>query len=150
VNDVESVFATVPLLARSSSRQRRRLAARATRRSYRAGDVIVRQGDTSISLYILLAGRVAVERESQSGGRVRVAELAAQGFFGAMELIDDQPRATSVIALEPTECALLSKWDFDGELRNNPEIALALIPVLNTRIRELEECLAREQANRPG
>ena len=56
-----------------------------------------------------------------------------------MGLIDDQPRSATVIADEPTECALLAKWDFQNELREDPEIALALLPVLNARIRRLDE-----------
>jgi len=143
---MEEVFARVPLLSRLSRRQRARLARLATQRSYRPGDVIVRQGDTSITLYLVLTGLVAVERESETGARVRLTQLGPAGFFGEMGLIDDEPRAATVVALEPTECALLSKWDFRNELRNDPDIALALIPVLNARIRELEAALARDQA----
>jgi CRP/FNR family transcriptional regulator, cyclic AMP receptor protein len=145
---MEEIFARVPLLSRLSRRQRARLARLATCRAYRPGDVIVRQGDTSITLYLVLTGLVAVERESETGARVRLAQLGPAGFFGEMGLIDDEPRAASVVALEPTECALLSKWDFRNELRNDPDIALALIPVLNARIRELEAALAEEQAKR--
>jgi CRP/FNR family transcriptional regulator, cyclic AMP receptor protein len=63
-----------------------------------------------------------------------------------MGLIDDMPRAASVIAIEPTECVLLARWDFQNELREDPEIALALLPVLNARIRDLNERLARSES----
>jgi CRP/FNR family transcriptional regulator, cyclic AMP receptor protein len=65
-----------------------------------------------------------------------------------MGLIDDLPRAATVIAVEPTECALLARWDFQNELRDDPDIALALLPVLNARIRELDARLARAEAGR--
>jgi len=67
------------------------------------------------------------------------------GFFGEMGLIDDAPRAATVTAEEPTECALLAKWDFQTELRHDPDITLTLLPILTQRIRELEARLAREQ-----
>jgi CRP-like cAMP-binding protein len=53
------------------------------------------------------------------------------------------PLATTVVAVEPTECALLARWDFQNELRDDPDIALALLPVLNERIRNLNEQVAQ-------
>jgi CRP-like cAMP-binding protein len=67
-----------------------------------------------------------------------IVEERRASFFGDMGLIDDMTRSATVVAVEPTECALLARWDFQRELRGDPEIALALIPVLNARIRELE------------
>lgn len=140
---IEDRFAAVPLLARLTRRQRAALAKRVTRRSYEAGEVIVRQGDTSLTLYVILSGSVAVERERESGPRVRLATFGPDGFFGEMGLLDDSPRSATVVALEPTECALLSKWDFRSELSDDPGIALGLLPVLIERIRELERALER-------
>ena len=141
---VEEVFAGVPLFRHLTARQRARLARLTTRRSYRPGAVIVRQGDTSMSFYVILSGRVRVERTPDGGGApVPVAETGPAGFFGEMGLIDDLPRAATVVAMEPTECALLAKWDFQNALRDDPEIALALLPVLNQRIREMNARLAQ-------
>jgi CRP/FNR family cyclic AMP-dependent transcriptional regulator len=145
--DVERVaraFASVPLLARLNDRQRASLAAKATTRHYRGGKIVVRQGDTSMALYVVLSGSVRIEREDESGGRAQLGpDVGANGFFGEMGLIDDEPRAATVTALEDTECALLAKWDFQNELRVDPDIALALMPVLNARIRDLNARLAR-------
>ena len=142
---VEEIFAHMPLLRRLSNRQRTRLAGLATRHSYRPGQVIVRQGDTSVSLYVVISGSVRVEREGETGSSVHVAREGRGGFFGEMGLIDDAPRAATVTAEEPTECALLAKWDFQTELRHDPDITLTLLPILTQRIRELEARLAREQ-----
>ncbi len=139
------IFATVPLLHRLSPRQRSRLASLATTRSYRPGSIIVRQGDTSMALYIVLSGAVKIELEPDTGAPLPITEVGPAGYFGEMGLIDDTPRSATVVALEPTECALLSKWDFRDELRHDPDIALALLPVLNERIRDLEARLARDR-----
>ena len=145
VAEVEKIFAHMPLLRRLSNRQRARLARLATRHSYRPGQVIVRQGDTSVSLYVVLSGSVRIERGAETGSSVHVAREGRGGFFGEMGLIDDAPRAATVTAEEPTECALLAKWDFQTELRHDPDITLTLLPILTQRIRELEARLAREQ-----
>ena len=144
---IEEVLAHVPLLARLSARQRARLAGLATTRSYPEDAVIVRQGDTSMALYVVLSGHVRIDHESEAGS-VQVDEARRGGFFGEMGLIEDQPRAATVTAVEPTECALLAKWDFQTELRHDPEIAIALLPVLSARIRELDGQVARGDAAR--
>jgi CRP-like cAMP-binding protein len=136
---IEETLAEVPLLSRLGKRQVARLAGLAVTREYPEGATIVREGDTSMSLYVILSGRVRVERE---GGRVQVAELGRGGAFGEMGLIEDMPRSATVVAVEPTECALLAKWDFQNELREDPDIALALLPVLTERIRGLDARLA--------
>jgi CRP-like cAMP-binding protein len=141
---VDEAFARVGLLSRLSDRQREKLAGRVTTRSYREGATIVKQGDTSVSFYVLLAGSARIEHET-AGTTIVVEELGPGGAFGEMGLIDDLPRAATVIATEPTECALLARWDFQSELREDPDIALALLPVLNARIRELDARLARAE-----
>ena len=137
VPSIEATFAAVPLLERLGQRERARLARRATARSYPSGAVIVRQGDTAMSFYVVLSGSVRIERQS-AGGPVEVGVVGPAGFFGELGLIDDVPRAATVVAIEPTQCALLAKWDFQTELREDPDIAIALLPVLTERIRELE------------
>ena len=144
---VEDALAKVALLSRLSPGQRAKLASRVTTRSYREGALIVRQGDTSMSFYVVLSGRARIEHEAEGRtGRATLEELGPGGAFGEMGLIDDMPRAASVIAVEPTECALLARWDFQNELRGDPEIALALMPVLNARIRDLNTRLARAES----
>lgn len=140
---VQRTLAAAPLFKRLREAQLARLARMATIRSYEPDTIIVRQGDTSMAFYVVLSGRARVQRD---GGQdsVEVTELGAGDSFGEMGLIDDLPRAATVIALEPTECALLAKWDFENELRDDPEIALALLPVLTQRIRELHARLGSQ------
>ena len=141
--ELEALLGTIPIFRHVADRQRRRLAQHFCRRSYDAGDVIVRQGDTSLSFYVVLSGRVRIVRHSDGDAGVDIVEDGPGCFFGEMGVIDDLPRAATVVALTDTECALLGKWDFARALQSDPAIALALISVLNARIRGLEDRLAR-------
>ena len=141
MTDVEAVLASIPMFRHLGTRQRARLARHFCRRTYNPGAVIVRQGDTSMSFYIVLSGKVRVVRHSAGDGGVDIIEEGPGSFFGEMGVIDDLPRAATVMALEPTECGLLAKWDFQRELSADPGIALSLISVLNARIRTLEDRL---------
>jgi CRP/FNR family cyclic AMP-dependent transcriptional regulator len=137
-----ATLARVSLFERLSERKLRRLAERMTRRTYAAGDVIVRAGDTCMSFYVILSGSVRVVLDAGGGRQLVIDDVGELEFFGEMGLIDDMPRLTTVVAIEPTECALLAKWDFEHQLRSDPGVALALFPVLNARIRELQARLA--------
>jgi CRP/FNR family cyclic AMP-dependent transcriptional regulator len=141
VTDLEAVLASIPMFQHLGNRQRARLAQHFCRRAYPAGAVIVRQGDTSMSFYVVLSGRVRVVRHSAADDGIDIVDEGPGSFFGEMGVIDDLPRAATVMALEPTECGLLAKWDFQRELSAEPGIALSLISVLNARIRTLEDRL---------
>jgi len=140
MTDLETVLASIPMFRHLGVRQRARLAQLFCRRTYRPGAVIVRQGDTSMSFYVVLTGQVRVVRQS-AGDTVDITEEGPGSFFGEMGVIDDLPRAATVMALAETECGLLAKWDFQRELAADPGIALSLISVLNARIRTLEDRL---------
>jgi CRP/FNR family transcriptional regulator, cyclic AMP receptor protein len=141
VSDVEAVLASIPMFRHLGPRQRARLAQHFCRRAYPPGAVIVRQGDTSMSFYVVLSGKVRVVRHTSGDDGLDIVEEGPGSFFGEMGVIDDLPRAATVMALEPTECGLLAKWDFQRELSADPGIALSLISVLNARIRTLEDRL---------
>jgi len=142
-DEMDAVLGSIPLFRHLADRPRRRLAEHFCRRHYGEGDVIVRQGDTSLSFYVVLSGRVRIVRHPAGDAGVDIVEEGPGSFFGEMGVIDDLPRAATVVALGPTECALLGKWDFARALQADPAIGLALISVLNARIRRLEDRLAR-------
>jgi CRP/FNR family cyclic AMP-dependent transcriptional regulator len=134
---IDRAIAAVPMLSAMSGRQLKRLSANATTRSYAAGSIIIREGDTSMAMYVLLEGSARVECTGPDGQPVVLATLQPDDFFGEMGLIDDTTRCTSVIAVQDTRCVLIDKWDFERRLAADAEIALALVRILNARVREL-------------
>ena len=142
VEEVAEILGQVPLFKGLNRGLVRRLAERTAVRSYEPGDVIVKEGDTSMSFYVILSGSVRILRELDDHTQLDVRHSVKGGFFGEMGLIDDLPRSATVEALDATRCALLAKWDFQEGMRQDPDIALALIKSLNARIRELDSRLA--------
>jgi CRP-like cAMP-binding protein len=122
-----------------------------TTRHFDAGTLILRQGSSAVALYVILAGKVEISHAPEEGGNAPPIALVTLGpgeCFGEMALVDDQARSADVTAIEPTSCALLSRWEFQQELRRSPEVALALIAILSGRIRQLDERLSRYEAER--
>src|SRR5262245_28699678 len=68
-------------------------------RSFPAGSVLMRQGDPSESLYVVVSGRVKVEREVGGGQPpLQLAELGPGEVVGEMGVLDREPRSATVTA----------------------------------------------------
>ena len=85
---VEAGLARVPLFAHMGARHLSRLAHLATPRSYRAGTVLTRQGDTNMNFYVILFGTVRIERESEAGTAMPVAEMGPGGSLAGQQTLD--------------------------------------------------------------
>lgn len=101
--------------------------------------ILMSEGDTASSLYIILSGKVKVYVGHQGGTELILDILGPGGYFGELALLDEGPRSASVIALEPSKLAIISKTDFEQCLFNHPVITLDLIRALIRRIRALTE-----------
>jgi CRP/FNR family transcriptional regulator, cyclic AMP receptor protein len=129
----ERILREASVLSGVDDRILQRLAQRGTRRMYRPGDVMMRQGDRVSSLYVVLRGRVTISRAE--GGKVTtLGEVGRGGFFGEMALIEEQPSTATVTALEPTECLLIVAWQFTALMHEYPSVTEALLRELIRRI----------------
>lgn len=128
----------------------RKLADTAVRRQYGKDEVVVRQGETGLGLYIIVRGRVKVEREQPSGPPVKVAELAAEQFFAEMSIVDNKPRPATVSAMEDTECLLLTRDSFVSLMQKYPEIPIRVARLLAERLSAADEKLTAMEAAGAG
>ena len=131
--ELEAQLASVPLLSGVDDRVRRRLAEIGKRRTYAAGETIVKEGATGTALYVVLRGTVRVERAGAG-----VGELGANDFFGELALIEEEPRSASVIAVDEAECLLFPAWEFRALLDEHPQIALPIMRALIERLHRQE------------
>ena len=113
---------------------RRFLAQRGERRAYRMGTLLINEGDRGSSLFVVLIGRLKVFSINGDGHEITYGVLEPGDIFGEMSL-DGGPRSASVMALEPCECAVLSRAVVNRYVRANPEFALELIKVVIHRAR---------------
>lgn len=131
--DLEAHLPTVPLLAGLDGRIYRQLALIGKARTYAAGSAIVEEGETGVALYVVLRGKVRVERSG-----AHVSELGPNDFFGELALIEDKPRSASVIAVDDVECLLFPAWEFRALLDEDPQIALPIVRALIERLHRQE------------
>ncbi len=123
------------------------LAMRGQHRRYAPGEVLMRQGDASQVMHVVLSGRVRVDREDSGGEKVLLAELGANEVVGEMGVLDHGPRSATVTAIEATETLELHATAIAVVLIQHPAVAATLLRTLSRRLRgadELVEQLARE------
>jgi type IV pilus assembly protein PilB len=97
--------------------------------------VIVREGGAGDAAYVIMSGLVAVRRKDpDTGMEFLLAELGPGQMFGEMALLTKKPRTASVVALEPTTCAMLARVDFERVMREHPVVALAVAAAFAERL----------------
>jgi CRP-like cAMP-binding protein len=132
-----AMLGSVPLFQSLNKHQVRRLAETAQERRFKAGDIIVRQGDKGVGFYLILEGEAKVERAGHP-----VASLGAGQFFGEMALLDDQPRTADVRASAAVRCLVLSSWEFWAAVGDEPEVLRTLLKETVRRIRSAPAALS--------
>jgi CRP/FNR family transcriptional regulator/CRP/FNR family cyclic AMP-dependent transcriptional regulator len=119
-----------------------RLVAIAQRRSYRRGELIVRQGDPGDTFFVITDGEVKVLVGAQTGDQAMVAIFGPGDCFGELSLIDGEPRSASVEAIDHVETIILWRRDFMDFVDANPQFMKRLLMTLANRIRHTSELAA--------
>ncbi len=132
---VTELFSKVPLFEGFSAADRLSLVKAATLRTYRRGEVIVRQGQPGDAFFVIVRGRVAVTVLSPEGREVVLGVLGDGDHFGEMALLDDAPRSASVVAQERSDLAILSRSTFFDLLQSNFLMTRALLASFSRRLR---------------
>jgi CRP/FNR family transcriptional regulator, cyclic AMP receptor protein len=98
--------------------------------SFKAGDVILREGEAAEELYIVKSGKV----EIRFGNRL-LDTLPEFSIFGEMALIDHSVRSASVVAATDTTVVPVSEKQFLFLVSRTPHFALNVMRVLAQRLR---------------
>jgi len=133
------VLKKVPLFASLPDQELAAFAELVRERSYPRGSVILFEDDQGDSLFLLADGQVKVVLIGEDGREVILSVLREGSFFGEMALLDDQPRSAHVIAMEDASLLVLRREDFQARLRQSPEVAIALLRELASRLRRADE-----------
>jgi hypothetical protein len=108
--------------------------------TYKAGEIIFRDGELGTEMYIIQKGKVEVRK--QIGAEIRVISVMEKGdFFGEMAILEGMSRSATAVAAEETECIAINEATFDQMLQQNQEIAIRMLRRLSKKLRETTELL---------
>jgi serine/threonine protein phosphatase PrpC/CRP-like cAMP-binding protein len=111
------------------------------------GEVVIRMGDDTDSMFVIVEGDVAIER----AGKV-VATLSRGAHFGEMGLLNQRPRSATVTVTSPTQMLVLERSAFNEVLREDTGLAAKLLyklaQILSLRLDESFNADGTDQAER--
>src|SRR3979409_2545191 len=137
-----TLLKTVPLFSLFSDHELANLFPAIQLRSYARHSLMVRAGEKTDALYIILSGKAKVVIDDGDGREVTLGTIGPSEFFGEMSLIDEKPRSASVQALEPCEVPCISKSTFMACLSDNSEAAMLVLRNVIGRLREADHKIA--------
>ncbi len=141
LEEIINFYSRVPLFRSLNKRQLEVLAKRTVERDYTAGTAIITQGKGGEGFFVVYKGKVEIQRMRSDGTTAVVNTLLPGDFFGEMALLDDGPRTATAVAIEPTVCLVLPRWDFLAILRDDPEMAIVILEEMAKRFRIALESL---------
>lgn len=115
---------------------------------FAAGSTILREGEAANALFIIEAGKVAIERSAAPG--IVLAELGPGEFFGETSILQEQPHSANAVARTAVRALRIDAAALHAVLRENVEVGMHMmrrlvsrLGAVETRRIELEAQLAR-------
>lgn len=137
----EVLLKQVPMFRSLRPEDCRRIAALLQKQILRKGDALFREGDEGNSLYMIIAGKIKIARQSREGDEMILAVLSAGDFCGEMALLDGMPRSADAVAVEETHLYGLNRKDFLGFVMSNETAVKAILSALSRRLRKADDSL---------
>jgi serine/threonine protein phosphatase PrpC len=99
------------------------------------GDVLLREGESGDELYILLKGKIRLQKEGAF-----ITHLTPGAHLGEMALIDRTPRSVTAVVEERSRVLILRRREFYEIIRKDPPLSVKLlwsfVQVLAERLRK--------------
>lgn len=118
------------MLSTCSKKELSLLSGIADEMGYGAGETIFEEGEEGLGLQIIMEGEAKVV----INGRTR-RKMGAESFFGEIALLDGGPRTATVVAETDVRTLSIPAWSFNAVLKEQPSIALKMLPELAHRLR---------------
>lgn len=136
--ETASLLKKVPLLRDIPEEDLERIAGLSREETVEADTNIVEIGDAGNALFLIVEGSAEVLYPGRTSDFV-LATLSAGDFFGEMALLNGQPRSATVRAKDRVRTLVLEKEDFHQVMLESPAVALKLLELMSTRIRNADE-----------
>lgn len=134
MDESRSPLSKHPVFSALSETTLDRLLAEGRREAFQGGDILLRQGDGSDSVILVLQGSVEAVVQTASGP-VRLATISEPALLGEIGVLADLPRTATIRALEPGRLLRIGKAMFNSIADGNPKILRHVIAQLGGQIR---------------
>ena len=110
-------------------------------RDFAPGDYLMRQGDETMELFILLSGSVSVLQSAIGAAPVQIDSLGEGDMVGEMAQFDGLPRSADVVAATATRALSFAPEDFHMLFQLHPRWSRKLLSTLAERLEQRRTAL---------
>ena len=114
----------------------RALARRGEVRSYRKGTLLIQEGDVGDTIYIILGGRLRVFGSNAGNEREITHGTYGPGEYVGEMSLDGGLRSASVMTLESSACAVITRTTLERHIAEHPAFAFELLSKVIRRARD--------------
>lgn len=140
--DVEEHFLTVvekavflqgiEIFSQTKTEDLARIATITEEMEFEKGEIIFREKDRGTSLFFVATGEVSLRKGDQE-----IRRVYAQGNFGDLALLDNEPREFTAVALQHTHVLRINSEEFYELIGDHIEITRTVFKSLTHQIRKL-------------
>src|SRR5947207_713724 len=112
--------------------------------SFRKGQVIFREGDTSDALYVIEQGSVEISAIIGQRERRVFAIFGPGDYFGEIAVIDSKPRSATAVAKAATVVRCISRDKVWRMFSRSPRLLVTMMHGFSQRMRELDRRYLQE------
>jgi CRP-like cAMP-binding protein len=125
----------LPLFKRAPDEVLNFMATQTRERQLNKDDILIRQGDTSQSLFIIRTGWIKIITVGQHGEEIMLNQIGPGQIIGEMSLIDRQPRSNTVVAISPVTALEIDYDTVLAVLQQHPALTQAFLHEISERVR---------------
>jgi NTE family protein len=136
--NLPALFAALPLLRDLDPQQLRDISSDIEWFSLPGGATLFEAGQPADGLYAVVNGALGIYLNRANGATQYAGQVCGGETIGELEVISDQPRTATVIALRDSEVARLSNKSFELLLEKNPQSMRQIARIMAQRIDALQ------------
>jgi CRP/FNR family transcriptional regulator, cyclic AMP receptor protein len=133
------LLARVPLFSSLKQEQLAVLAANTKKQRYKRGEVLLKQGETSQALYVMVVGRASVIARDSQGKEIILASVKQGDYLGEMSVLDGMPHSADVVVDIQTDVLILGRSELLACLKDSPTASISMMRELVGRLRRADE-----------
>jgi CRP-like cAMP-binding protein len=107
-------------------------------RSFPRGSALFHERQEPDRVLVVLSGTVRLSVVSPEGREVILALRGPGDLLGELGVLDRRPRSATAVAATAVEALGLSAADFRAFLESRPKVALVILEMLSTRLRDAD------------
>jgi len=110
--------------------------------TFKAGSIILREGDPTNDLLIVREGTVVVYVD-RDGKKIEITRIGPTSYFGEMSVFDDYPRSANVEAVTDVIAFRIDRDTFRDFIKTHPAALFQMCTVFSHRLRNTNSALTK-------